>query len=70
MRRQFLTIERHATTALMSQAVVHNGVAYLSGQVAMDLPGAPVADQARAIFARIDSLLDRVGTDRSKLLSA
>nr|WP_299909933.1 Rid family hydrolase [Sphingomonas bacterium] len=54
----------------MSQAVVHNGVAYLSGQVAMDLPGAPVADQARAIFARIDSLLDRVGTDRSKLLSA
>jgi enamine deaminase RidA (YjgF/YER057c/UK114 family) len=65
-----LTIERHETTSLMSQAVVHNGVAYLSGQVAMNLPGAPVAEQARAIFARIDSLLDRVGSDQSRLLSA
>jgi enamine deaminase RidA (YjgF/YER057c/UK114 family) len=51
----------------MSQAVVHNGMAYLAGQVA---EGATVTAQTKAILAAIDSLLKRAGTDKSRLLTA
>lgn len=54
----------------MSQAVVHGGVVYLSGQVALDHGGEPVAVQTRAILERIDRLLAEAGTSKSKLLSA
>lgn len=55
---------------LMSDVTIHNGTAYLSGQVAMMSADAPFDEQARAIFARIDDLLAQAGTDRSKLLTA
>jgi enamine deaminase RidA (YjgF/YER057c/UK114 family) len=53
-----------------SQVVVHNGVAYLAGQVA----GAegfdkPVREQIRMVFARIEELLASVGSDKSRMLS-
>lgn len=54
----------------MSQAVIHGGVVYLAGQVALDAPGAPVAQQTRSILGRIDALLSAAGTDKSRLLSA
>ena len=53
----------------MSEAVVHNGVAYLAGQVstggAMDIGG-----QTREVLAAIDELLARAGTDKSRVLRA
>lgn len=53
-----------------SQVVVHNGVVYLAGQVAgADGFGKPVREQIRMVFARIDELLESVGSDRSKMLS-
>ena len=52
----------------MSQAVVHNGIAHLAGQVGA--PGAGVADQTRAVLAEVDRLLGACGTDKSKLLTA
>lgn len=54
----------------MSQAVIHRGIAYLAGQVALDAPGAPVAQQTRSILRRIDALLAAAGTDKSRMLSA
>ena len=54
----------------MSQAVIHRGVVYLAGQVAADVPGAPVAQQTGSILGRIDRLLAAAGTDKSKMLSA
>jgi enamine deaminase RidA (YjgF/YER057c/UK114 family) len=54
----------------MSQAVIHGDTVYLSGQVALDARGAPVADQTRNVLERIDALLAEAGTDKSKLLSA
>ena len=54
----------------MSQAVVHNGVVYLAGQVAAEAQGAPVKDQTANILQRIDKLLAAAGTDKTKLLSA
>jgi enamine deaminase RidA (YjgF/YER057c/UK114 family) len=54
----------------MSQAVIHQGVVYLAGQVALDAPGAAIAHQTRSILRRIDALLAAAGTDKSRMLSA
>lgn len=63
-------ILRLETNARMSQIVVHENTVYLSGQVALNAPGAPVAEQAHDILTSIDRLLAQVDTDKSKLLSA
>lgn len=64
------SIERLEIGPRMSQAVIHNGVVYLAGQVAADCPGAPVKEQARNILERTDKLLATAGTDKTKLLQA
>jgi enamine deaminase RidA (YjgF/YER057c/UK114 family) len=64
-----MSITRFHTNARMSQAVVHNGVVYLAGQVAADAD-ADVAGQTRSVLERIDALLAEVGTDKNRLLSA
>ena len=53
----------------LSQAVIHNGIAYLAGVVPDD-PGADIASQTRQVLSTIDSLLERAGTDKSKILRA
>ena len=63
-------IERLENGPRMSQAVIHNGVVYVAGQVAEDCPGASVKDQTRNILERTDKLLAAAGTDKSKLLQA
>jgi enamine deaminase RidA (YjgF/YER057c/UK114 family) len=65
-----MSIQRIDVGPRMSQAVVHNGVVYLAGQVAMDARGASVREQTNDILQRIDALLAAAGTDKSKLLSA
>jgi enamine deaminase RidA (YjgF/YER057c/UK114 family) len=65
-----MTITRFETGRRMSQAVVCGGFAFLAGQVAVDAPGAPVADQTRNVLERIDSLLASIGSDRTRILSA
>jgi enamine deaminase RidA (YjgF/YER057c/UK114 family) len=52
----------------MSQAVIHNGIVYLSGQVGT--AGEDAAAQTRTVLASIDRLLAEAGTDRSRLLTA
>ena len=52
----------------MSMAVVHNGIAYLAGQVGH--PGESVADQTREVLAQVDRLLAEVGTDKTRILTA
>ena len=64
-----MTIRRLQVGPRMSQAVVHNGLAYLAGQVAPN-PVPSVTDQTRQILERIDGLLAEAGTDKSKILSA
>ncbi len=62
-------IERIGVNPRLSMAVVHGGLAYLSGQVAIDSGGGPVGEQAREVLARLDALLAEAGSDRSRLLS-
>jgi enamine deaminase RidA (YjgF/YER057c/UK114 family) len=64
-----MTIKRLHTGPRMSQVVIHNGVAYLAGQVAKD-PEKDVTDQTRQVLATIDSLLAEAGSDKSRILSA
>jgi len=63
-----MSIERFHSGPRMSQAVVHNGIVYLAGQVGT--PGEDAAAQTRAVLAAIDQLLAEAGTDRSRLLTA
>jgi len=63
-----MTIERLHSGPRMSQAVIHNGLVYLAGQVGA--PGEDVETQTRAVLESIDSLLAEAGTDRSRLLQA
>jgi enamine deaminase RidA (YjgF/YER057c/UK114 family) len=64
------SIERLEVGPRMSQAVIHNGVVYLAGQVAIDAAGASVKEQTRNILERTDKLLAAAGTDKTKLLQA
>jgi len=61
-------LQRIQSDARMSQAVVHNGVVYLAGQVGE--PGDDVVTQTRTALAEIDALLAEAGTDKSKILTA
>jgi enamine deaminase RidA (YjgF/YER057c/UK114 family) len=61
-------IKRIESNARMSAAVVHNGIAYLAGQIGT--PGNDARTQTREILAEIDRLLGLAGTDKTKLLTA
>ena len=65
-----MSIKRIDVGARMSQVVVHNGTVYTAGQVAIGAPGGSIADQTADILSRIDALLDKAGSDKSKLISA
>lgn len=52
----------------MSQAIVHNGIVYLSGQV--DGTAEDVTGQTKNVLAKVDKYLQEAGTDKSKLLTS
>ena len=64
-----MTIKRIEVGPRMSQAVVHNGIVYLAGQVA-DKPVPSVEKQTKQVLATIDKLLKQAGTDKSRILKA
>ena len=63
-----MTITRIESGDRMSQAVVHNGIAYLAGQVGK--PGEDATAQTTEVLAQIDRLLALAGTDKTKILTA
>ena len=65
-----MAITRIQSNQRMSQLVVHGGIAYLAGQVALSAQGASVTDQTRDVLARIDALLAEAGSDKTKILAA
>ena len=62
-------IKRFDVGARMSEMAVHNGVAYLAGQVAADAR-LDAQGQTANVLAQIDALLARAGTDKSRILMA
>ena len=65
-----MSITRLKTNKRMSQAVVHGGLVYTAGQVAMDASGESVRRQTEVILEEIDALLASAGSDKSRILTA
>ncbi|MGM9491772.1 RidA family protein [Ideonella sp. YS5] len=63
------TIQRFDVGPRMCEMSVHNGVAYLAGQIAEDA-SQDIGGQTRQVLAAIDALLARAGSDKSKILRA
>jgi enamine deaminase RidA (YjgF/YER057c/UK114 family) len=63
-------ITRLETSARFSEAVVHNGVVYLAGQVPTADALGDARTQTRSVLSEIDRCLALAGTDKSRLLSA
>ncbi|MDC8786250.1 RidA family protein [Roseateles koreensis] len=62
-------IQRFDAGARMCEMSVHNGVAYLAGQVAAD-GSQDITGQTAQVLKAIDDLLARAGSDKSKILRA
>lgn len=62
-------IKRIESGARMSKAVVHGNTVYLAGQVADKAKGKSVGEQTTEILSIIDGLLEKAGTDKTKILS-
>ncbi len=62
-------IQRFDVGPRMSEMAVHNGTIYLAGQVADDAT-ADISGQTVQVLAAIDALLERAGSDKSKILRA
>jgi enamine deaminase RidA (YjgF/YER057c/UK114 family) len=63
------TIQRFDVGPRMCEMSVHNGVAYLAGQIAADA-SQDIGGQTRQVLGAIDALLARAGSDKSKILRA
>lgn len=61
-------ISRHLEEERLTGVVVHNGVAYLAGQVADDAR-LDTEGQTADILRQVDALLAELGTDKTRLLS-
>jgi enamine deaminase RidA (YjgF/YER057c/UK114 family) len=62
-------IKRFDVGARMSEMSACQGIVHLAGQVADD-DSADISGQTRQVLAAIDALLDRVGSDKTKILMA
>jgi enamine deaminase RidA (YjgF/YER057c/UK114 family) len=62
-------VQRFDVGQRMSEMAVHNGVAYLAGQVAEDA-SADIRGQTRQVLAAVDALLVRAGSDKTRILRA
>lgn len=64
-----MAITRFDAGPRMAEMTVHNGVAYLAGQIAED-GTQDITGQTRQVLAAIDALLARAGSDKTKVLRA
>src|SRR4051794_5065653 len=64
-----MSIERHEPSGHLSKAVEHNGTVYVAGTTAAD-KSVGMKEQTQQVLATIDRLLDKCGTNKSKLLAA
>jgi enamine deaminase RidA (YjgF/YER057c/UK114 family) len=62
-------IQRIEPGPRMSEAVVHQGVVYLAGQVPEDTTQ-DIGGQTRQVLAAIDALLAQAGSDKTRILRA
>jgi enamine deaminase RidA (YjgF/YER057c/UK114 family) len=64
-----MNIQRHNVGKRLSEIVVHGNTIYLAGEVPDD-GSADITGQTEQVLGKIQKLLEKVGSDKSKLLSA
>jgi enamine deaminase RidA (YjgF/YER057c/UK114 family) len=64
-----MEIKRVETKPRMSRIVIHNGIAYLCGQVAKDADKG-ITEQTETMLEKVTALLEQAGSDKEHLLSA
>ena len=62
-------IQRLHTGDLVSRAVIHNNIVYVSGLTATDKTK-DIDEQTREVLARVDGVLAEAGSDKSRILTA
>lgn len=62
-------LQRFDVGPRISQIAIHNGVAYLAGQIPSDM-SADVQGQTTQVLQAVDALLARAGTDKTQILRA
>lgn len=62
-----MSVEHLDSGEILSQATIHNGIAYVCGQTAADRDG-DITAQTKEVLAKIDDRLAKCGTDKSKML--
>ena len=62
-------IQRFDVGPRMSELAVHNGVAYLAGQIPEDA-SLDITGQTRQVLQAIDALLAQAGTDKTRIMRA
>lgn len=62
-------VERIDVSKRYSEVAIHNGTAYLSGQVPDDNTQ-DIQGQTAQVLAMVDRLLERVGSDKTQILMA
>ena len=65
-----MSIERKEVGPRMSQIVIHGDTVYLAGFTADKTAGQSVGAQTQEILAKVDAMLAKAGTDKSKLVQA
>ena len=64
-----MSIQRHEQSGILSSAVEHHDTVYLAGIVADD-PTRDIKGQTEQILGKIDGLLARCGSNKSKVMTA
>ena len=64
-----MTVKHLNSGDILSQAVEHAGVVYVAGLTADNLM-ADIKGQTKQVLDKIDAILKKMGTDKSKLLAA
>jgi len=64
-----MSVQRIDTKPTYSEIVIHNNVVYLAGQVPQDYEGMDFKRQAREVFNLVDFHLNRVGSNKTKILN-
>lgn len=65
-----MSLKRLGDPSFISDAVIHNNIVYLAGQVAEDPVSASVYEQTKNILSQIDALLKEAGSDKTKIIKA
>jgi enamine deaminase RidA (YjgF/YER057c/UK114 family) len=63
-----MSLKRLGDATTIANAVIHNNIVYLAGQVAEDPVSPSVYEQTKNILAQIDAVLKEAGTDKTKII--